>query len=120
MELAVYRDGKRVGALPADGPVSVWPDPAGGRVIEIATHAVSLVTTDGKRAWTQPIEKATTALWLSDGAVALVTASGIVRIDPATGKVTAVRCGWGFGLATTPHPTPPQIEPVCSQLEGAD
>jgi hypothetical protein len=78
---------------------------------------VSLVTIDGTRAWTMPIERATTALWLSDGALAIVTPSGLVRVEAATGKPTVARCGWGFGLATTPHPTPPTIEPVCSQLD---
>ena len=121
MELAVYRNGKRIGTLPADGPVSVWPDPAGGRVVEIAAHVVSLVSASGMRAWTMPIERATTALWLSAGALAIVTPSGLVRVDAATGTPTVARCGWGFGLATTPHPTPPTIEPVCAQqLERGD
>jgi hypothetical protein len=120
MELATYRDGKRVASLPADGPVSVWPDPAGGRIVEIATKAVSLVTSDGKRQWTVAIDHPTTAVWLSDGGLAIVTAAGIARLDPATGKPTAVRCGFGFGLATAVHPTAPPVEPVCSQLEGGD
>jgi DNA-binding beta-propeller fold protein YncE len=120
MELDVYRDGKRVGTLPTDGPVSVWPDPAGGRIVEIAPHAVSMVTTAGQRAWTMQLDRPTSAVWLSDGALAIVTAAGIVRVEPATGNVMATRCGWGFGLSATPHASPPAIEPVCSQLEGAD
>ena len=119
-ELAVFRDGKRTGTLPADGPVSVWPDRTGARIVEISTHAVSLLTGDGKRVWTKQVEHATEALWTSDGGLALVTAAGIARLDVATGAVAAARCGWGFGLTAVPHAPPPHVEPVCAQLERGD
>jgi len=120
LELAVFSDGKRLRSLPADEPVSVWPDATGAHVAVIGTHGVSLVTGDGKRAWTKQLEHATEALWLSDGALAVITAAGIARIETATGAVTAARCGWGFGLAAMPHPPPSRVESVCAQLEPGD
>jgi hypothetical protein len=98
----------------------VWPEPTGARIVEIATHAVTLVTGEGKRVWTTALDHASQALWLGDGALALVTATGVARIDPASGKVTAARCGWLFGFATTPHPRTPQVDTMCEQSERGD
>lgn len=117
MEVAVFAAGKRIGTLPADGPVSVWRDPAGEHVVEIGAHAVSLLALDGTRVWAQAIENASEALWLSDGALAIVTAAGVARLDARTGAITAARCGWQFGLSAKPHPPTPRVEPVCAALE---
>lgn len=118
--LAVYRDGKRTGTLPADGPVSLWPDPQGARIVEVGTQTVSLVGADGKVAWAKPFIGASQALWLADGALALISGAGIARLDPATGSVTAARCGWGFGPSGQPHPPASRVEPMCAQLEPGD
>jgi hypothetical protein len=117
MALAVFAMGKRIGVLPAEGPVSLWPQPTGEHVIEIRAHAVELLALDGKRVWVQQVEGATQALWLADGAVAIVTPAGIARVDAATGAITAARCGWQFGLANRPHPPVSRVEPVCASLE---
>jgi hypothetical protein len=118
--LAVYRDGKRTGTLPADGPVSLWPDPRGTRVAEVGTQAVTLVGLDGKVVWAKPLAGASQALWLADGALAVISGAGIARLDPQTGAVTAARCGWGFGASAKPHPPTSLAEPVCTQLEPGD
>lgn len=115
--LVMFAHGKRIGVLPADGPVSLWPAPAGDRFVEIGAHEVTLLSLAGKRVWSTAIEGATQALWLSDGALAVVTAVGIARLDPATGAITAARCGWQFSLAQQPHPPTPKLEPVCASLE---
>ena len=117
--LAVFANGRRIGTLPADGPVSVWPAPTGERLVEIHAHAVALVTVAGARLWSASLDGATQALWLSDGALAIVTAAGIARLDAATGAITAARCGWQFSLATKPHPPTPKLEPVCTGLEAS-
>jgi len=117
LELAVYRHGKPLAVLPTDGPVALWPDAAGERVVEVGQRSVALYTLDGKRVWIQELAGTTEALWLGKDAIAIVSAAGIARLDAATGKVMAARCGWKFGLAAKPHPVTPQIEPVCVQLE---
>jgi hypothetical protein len=117
LELAMYTNGKPTGVLPTDGPVALWPDATGSRVIEVGQRSVALYKLDGTRVWIQELAGTTEALWLADGAIAIVSAAGIARLDAATGKVTASRCGWKFGLANKPHPVTPQIEPVCVQLE---
>lgn len=118
--LAVYAHGARVGVLPADASVSVAPAPTGDRVVEIGARDVSLVSIGGKRVWSTAIEGATEAHWLSDGALAVITAAGIARLDPATGAITAARCGWQFSLAHQPHPPTPELQPVCAALEASD
>ena len=117
LELAIYRDGKPVGVLPHDGPVALWPDPQGTRLVEIGGRNIALYGVDGTRAWVQPISGATQALWLSDGAIAIVSAAGILRLDAATGSITAARCGWKFGLSPKPHPATPRIAPICAELD---
>lgn len=117
LELAVYRNGKALATLPTDGPVALWPDTTGERVVEVGQRSVALYKLDGKRVWIQELAGTTEALWLGDSSIAIVSAAGIARLDAATGQVTAARCGWKFGLAAKPHPPTPQIEPVCVQLE---
>ncbi|MBV8761325.1 MAG: hypothetical protein JO257_28770 [Deltaproteobacteria bacterium] len=118
MRLVVFEQGRRVGVLPANGRVSVWPAPTGERLLEIGAHDVSLLSVAGKLLWSTPIEGATQGSWLSDGGVAIITAAGIARLDPATGAIVAARCGWEFSLATAPHPPTPKLEPVCAGLEA--
>ena len=118
--LAVFAHGTRVGVLPADAAVSLWPAPTGDRLVEIGKHAVSLVSLAGKRAWSMPIEGAMQAAWLSDGSLAVITVAGIARVDPATGAIMSARCGWQFSLAPRPHPPTPELEPVCASLEASD
>ena len=118
--LEIFAAGARAGTLPHDGPVSLWPDPAATRVLETAQHAVSLYQVDGKLLWSQNLAGINEALWLADGAIAIVTAAGIARLDPKTGNVLAARCGWRFGLAPKPHPAASRIEPVCTQLDRSN
>lgn len=116
LELVTYRDGKRVRALEADGPLAVWPDPTGERVVVVDRQGVALRLADGTRPWAVPLATATEVLWLPDQTIAFVTSNGIARLDAATGALLAARCGWRFGLSKTPHPITSRSEPVCAQL----
>jgi len=117
LELVVYADGKQVRTLPNTGPASLWPEPAGTRVVQTSQTSITLFDAGGKQVWTQPLATAQEALWLSDGAIAITTAGGVARLDPATGVIAAARCGWRFALTSKLHPAPPGIEPLCAQLQ---
>jgi hypothetical protein len=117
LELAVYLDGRPLHALPTDGPVLLWPDPDGARVVATGASSVALYQVDGKQLWARELAATQEALWLTDGAIAITSAGGIARIDPSTGSVIAARCGWRFALSSKPHPPTPRIESLCSQLE---
>lgn len=116
LELAVYADGKQVRTLPNSGAIALWPEPGGTRYVEVAQNTVAMYDGGGTQLWLQQLATSQEALWLTDGAIALTSAAGIARLDPATGTVTAARCGWRFGLAKKPHPSTPRVEPLCSQL----
>ncbi len=116
LELAIYEAGKRTGSLPTDGPVTLWPDKKGTRVVQVGQRSVGLVSTDGKKQWLQSLQFVTEALWLDESTVVVVSAGGLARVDAATGKVTAARCGWRFGLSAKQHPPTSRVEPVCAQL----
>ncbi|HEX5061723.1 MAG TPA: hypothetical protein VFV99_20290, partial [Kofleriaceae bacterium] len=116
LELVLYADGKPLRTLPNNGAVALWPEPSGKRYVEVAQSSVALYDLDGKQLWYQQIATSQEALWLTDGAIAITSAGGVARLDPATGAVTAARCGWRFSLADKPHPAPPRVEPLCSQL----
>ena len=116
LDLAVYGDGKLVGTLPTDGPVGLWPDPTGTRVVEVGARAIALYTLDGKLVWNDQIASTTEARWLDNETIAVISAAGIARLDARTGAVMTARCGWRFGLSTKPHPPGPRIEPLCTQL----
>jgi hypothetical protein len=52
---------------------------------------------------------------LSDGAIAVITGLGIVRLDGTTGEPLAMRCGWMFELSPTPHQSRARVEPMCTK-----
>ncbi|HEU0036758.1 MAG TPA: hypothetical protein VFQ53_39375 [Kofleriaceae bacterium] len=116
LELAIYLDGHRVGTLPNDGPLAVAADHEGKRIAQVGDRGVSVMTLDGSRVWSQPLQGFAEASWLDDDALALVSATGIARVDAKTGALQSARCGWHFGLSPTPHPAAPAIEPICTQL----
>jgi len=116
LELVTYLDAKRVGTMQTDGPVTLWPDRKGARVVQVGQRSVGLAGVDGKRAWLQSIQFVTEALWLDDGTIVVVSAGGLARLDPSTGSVLAARCGWRFGLSAKQHPPSARVEPVCAQL----
>jgi len=116
LELLVLANGKRIGTLPTDGPTALFPDRDGARILLVSQRSVSLVNLDGRRVWSQAIQGVTEALWLDDGGLAIISAVGIARLDPATGELVAARCGWQFGLTTKPHPVTPRFETLCTQL----
>ncbi|MEO8843510.1 MAG: hypothetical protein ABI591_19425 [Kofleriaceae bacterium] len=114
--LSVLAPGKNLATLPHDGTVTLWPDPKGTRVLELGATGAALYRIDGTLVWKLPLIGSSEAVWSGDRAISLVTASGVARIDAATGTVVAARCGWKFGLTATPHPQPPRVEPICTQL----
>ncbi|CAN5765814.1 hypothetical protein BH11MYX3_BH11MYX3_18230 [soil metagenome] len=116
IELVIYVDGKRTGTLPTDGPVTLWPDRKGTRVVQVGQRSVGLTAVDGKRSWLQSLQFVTEALWLDDGSIVVVSAGGLARLDASNGSVIAARCGWRFGLSAKQHPPTSRVEPVCAQL----
>jgi hypothetical protein len=116
LELVVYADGKLLRTLPNTGAIALWPEPNGKRYVEVAQSSISLYDIEGKQLWFQQLATSQEALWLTDGSIAITSAGGVARLDPATGAVTAARCGWRFGLAPKQHPATPRVEPLCAQL----
>ncbi len=112
--VAILANGAEVGRLPLSKAGAAFPDATGDRIAVVRVNTVELYA-GGKSAWSQDVPTVWSAAWLSDGALAVVTAAGIERLDPATGEVAARRCGWGFGLSPNPLPATPQIEPVCAR-----
>lgn len=117
LELALYKDGQPLRTLPNRGPGALWPEPRGRGYVEVTASSVARYDIDGAQKWQQTFSTSLEALWLTDGALAITSGAGIARLDGDTGAVTAVRCGWHFGLSTTPHGTPPRTEPLCAQLQ---
>ncbi len=115
LEVGIYTDGKQTGTLPTEGAAALWPDPTATLLAEAGQHAITLYR-GSTVVWSRPVEGVHEVHWLSDGALALAHASGIARLDAKTGTMTAVRCGWDFGLSAKPHAPAPRIEPICAQL----
>ncbi len=116
-KLASYAHGVQIAEWPRNGNERPWPSPDGMRVASVLHAEVVLYDAAGKDLWHLPLVGATEALWQSDGGLAVVSQSGLARVDPATGAVTAARCGWKFGLSNAPHPPTSRGEPVCAQLD---
>jgi len=115
-ELALVRDGKRIGALPlTDIHGAIWPDPTGQWLVASGGPEIALLGVDGTRKWTRAIDGVTGVYWLDDATIDVVTAVGIVRLDAKTGEPRAVRCGWSFGLTDQPHLTSTRVESLCTR-----
>lgn len=114
--LSVMGPGGPIATLAHEGITTLWPDPQGERVLEISAASVTLYKPDGTELWKLALVGASQAVWTGDEAVSLLTSSGIVRLDAATGRPLAARCGWKFGLSPQPHPSPARTRPVCTQL----
>jgi len=116
MRLAVYRDGRRIGSLPVETPTGVALDPRGTQLVQLTARSIALVDLDGTQRWARPLQGISQAVWLDDGALVLVGAGGVARVDAASGEVTAARCGWRFERSTRQHPVAGFVEPLCAQL----
>lgn len=115
LELAILRDGKRLGSLTVDkGTRGVWPDGKGERVLVAHQRGLTMYAADGKPVWTKPIAGITHAVWLADGAIAAVTGPGILRLDDK-GELQVARCAWLFELGSAPHPARMRGEPMCTK-----
>lgn len=79
-------------------------------------RSAALVDDKGTRVWERAIQGVTHVVWLDDGSLAFVSAAGVARVDAATGEPIVVRCGWNFGLSSTPRGAIAPIEPLCTQL----
>lgn len=115
LELALLRDGKRLGALAVDkGTRGVWPDGKGERVLVAQPKGLTMYAADGTPVWTKPIAGVTQAVWLADGAIAAITGPGILRLDDK-GELQIARCAWLFELGSAPHPGRVRGEPMCTK-----
>ncbi len=117
LALTVFLDGKPIASHPTASPTAAWPDRKGTQLLQIAPTNIALVALDGTRKWARSLQGATSALWLDDGALAVISMSGIARLDPETGDVLAAKCGWKFSLSRKPHTRSAPFEPICTQLQ---
>jgi hypothetical protein len=86
----------------------------GERVIVSGHPRLVLFGPDGARVWARSFPGITHVVWLDDGALAVVTALGIARLDAKTGETLVKRCGWAFELASKPHAARARIAPMCT------
>ncbi len=114
-EIVLVRDGKRIGTLATpDKQWAISPDPTGQRVITSGDTGLTMLGVDGTQKWSQSLAGVSAVRWLDDGTIAAVTAIGIARFDARTGKRTALRCGWQFGLSDEIHIASMRVEPLCT------
>ncbi len=113
--LDIFDQGKRFASLPFATPVEIKPDRTGQHVATSGASGITLIDLDGKVRWTTQLLGARSLEWLSDGSLAAIYQTGIVRLDPATGAIAAQRCGWKFGLHDKPSPATGEIESMCAR-----
>ncbi|MDX2090947.1 MAG: hypothetical protein SFX73_24015 [Kofleriaceae bacterium] len=116
LELVVYRNAKRLGVVPTVGAGVITPDPSGTAIALILPHSVSVVGIDGTPRWSLAVQNVLEVVWGPGGELAIMTVNGVARVDSATGVPRAARCGWGFGIASKPHPASVRVESMCTQL----
>jgi hypothetical protein len=109
--VAILANGREVGTLPLKTPGAVFPD-ATGKHVAVVTGANVALYTGGALAWSLDVRGTRSVVWLADGGLVQVTATGLVRLDLASGAPIAKRCGWEFGFSAVPL-SAPSVEPMC-------
>jgi hypothetical protein len=112
--VGIFERGAEVGRLPLTSSAAVVPEPTGERVAVLSATRLEVYDGD-RRLWSRDVTTGWSVEWLTDGALALATATAIERLDPATGEVRVRRCGWRFGLSSSPLPAAPIGEPACAR-----
>ncbi len=111
--LAIDRGGRMISRRGADlvvgdtvvhdaGRENIRISPDLKRVVAFDGKHVTLVDRDGSTRWTAVLWGIRDLGWTPDNEL-VASAGGLVRLDLATGKPIARRCGWTFGLTTTMH-----------------
>jgi hypothetical protein len=116
-KLVVHREDGAVSVLPVDRGGTLWTDLDSRRFAVVASDDVSMYALDGRRLWSQPLHGVVEVRWLGRDAIAVASDTGIMRLDAASGRVLAARCGWRFGLSETPHPAGPLVRPLCERRD---
>ncbi len=112
--IGVYDHGEtRRAALPRRQTSSIVANRDGSRIAQVAIDGVYVDDLSGQPVWHAPMLALIYPVWLDDGALAVPTHSGLVRLDGHTGAVTAMRCGWSFGRRAKPGRQPPAGESMC-------
>lgn len=116
LELVIYRNGKRLTAIPNDGVSGVSAEPNGAAIALLGPSSIRVVGIDGKPRWSMTVQNLQELVWGQRGELALVTVNGVVTVDSTTGVPRAARCGWGFGVSPKPHAASARVESVCTQI----
>jgi hypothetical protein len=111
--VAIVANGVEVGALPIASASWVIPDADGQRVAVFGQDVLS-VYVKGTQAWSRPQRNTRSVVWLSDGTLVAIGNASIARLDAATGEPKLERCGFAFGMSTTPL-IPPPTSSACAE-----
>ncbi len=111
--VAIVANGAEVGTLPITSASWVIPDPAGDRVAVFGQDVLS-VYVKGAPKWSHPQHNTRSVVWLSDGTLVAIGNTSIARLDAETGEPKLERCGFAFGMSTTPL-TPPPAASACAE-----
>jgi hypothetical protein len=95
--VVIYRDGKPVGRLPVVVPHVIAVSDDGSRIAVLRDREVIVFDAGEAERWRAPIPLGVDAAW-SGGQLVVSTHAGTIALDAATGRRTAVACGWTFGL----------------------
>ncbi|HEY1550432.1 MAG TPA: hypothetical protein VGG28_21540 [Kofleriaceae bacterium] len=104
--VAIVANGVEVGTLPITAPAWVIPDSTGDRVAVFGQDVLS-VYVKGVQKWSHPQRNTRSVVWLADGTLAAIGNASIARLDAETGESKLERCGFAFGMSTTPLTAPP-------------
>jgi hypothetical protein len=111
--VAIVANGVEVGTLPIASASWVIPDADGQRVAVFGQDVLS-VYVKGTQAWSRPQRNTRSVVWLSDGTLVAIGNASIARLDAATGEPKLERCGFAFGMSTTPL-IPPPTSSACAE-----
>ncbi|HEX4453059.1 MAG TPA: hypothetical protein VH143_19440 [Kofleriaceae bacterium] len=104
--VAVVANGVEVGTLPITAASWVIPDPGGDRVAVFDQDVLS-VYVKGAPKWSHHGRNTRSVVWLADGTLVAIGNASIARLDAETGEPKLERCGFAFGMSTTPLTAPP-------------
>jgi hypothetical protein len=101
-DVIVYAHGHAGAHLTGMAALDVRPNADGSQIAAYASPRIAMFGADGKPRWEAAPWKSSDIAWAPDGHLIVQFQSGMAAFDAATGALTRRRCGWTFGVSSTP------------------
>jgi len=112
-ETTVYQRGAIAARLPALSGMDLYPSRDGSLIAAFQSPRLVLLTASGQVRWEAALWNSVDVEWTAAGQLLVRYASGLARVDLASGSLAERRCGWGFGISDVQLEVGQAVPSIC-------